>query len=146
MSYFNKQIAVFILAMSTGCVKAELVVESGFVRASLPGMASTAAYMTLKNTGDADLAITGITTSVAAKVSIHSTMNHDGMMHMIDMNSLTVAAHKTVVLESGGMHLMLENTAGMLAADSKVELVLQFANGGKQALRLPVLGVLADKR
>ncbi len=145
MSNAGKLISVFVLAVSAGLAKAELVVESGYVRASLPGTANTSAYMTLSNTGDADVVITSATTPLAAKVTFHSTMNHDGMMHMMDMENLKIAAHKSVVLESGGMHLMLENTTAILAADSKVELVLQFADGQKKTLSLPVKSVLADK-
>jgi len=101
--------------------------------------------MTLNNSGDADIVITAVTTPVAGKVTFHSTMNHDGMMHMMDMENLKIAAHKSLVLESGGMHLMLENMGAALAAGGGVEFVLQFSDGGKKAISLPVQSVLADK-
>ena len=145
MGNTRKYIAVTVLTMSAAMAKAELVVESGFVRASLPGATSTSAYMTLNNTGDKDITINAVTTTAAGKVSFHSTMNHDGMMHMMDMENLKIAAHKTVVLESGGMHLMLENMSAALVADSKLEFVLQFADGLKKTISLPVQSVLADK-
>ena len=140
-----KWVTMTVFAWSAALAKAELVVDAGYVRASLPGSTMTSAYMTLRNTADADLLITGVSTRVAAKVSFHSTMNHDGMTHMMDMENLRIAARKSLVLEPGGMHLMLENTTSALAAGSKIELVLQFADGRKQSISLPVQSVLVDQ-
>jgi copper(I)-binding protein len=145
MSKHAKWLAMAVMTLSAALAKAELVVDSGYVRASLPGSTTTSAYMTLSNPADADVLITGVTTRAAAKVSFHSTMNHDGMMHMMDLESLKIAARKSLVLEPGGMHLMLENTAAALLAGRRIELVLQFADGRKQSISLPVQSVLADQ-
>jgi len=131
-----KWVTMTVFAWSAALAKAELVVDAGYVRASLPGSTMTSAYMTLRNTADADLLITGVSTRVAAKVSFHSTMNHDGMTHMMDMENLRIAARKSLVLE---------NTTSALAAGSKIELVLQFADGRKQSISLPVQSVLVDQ-
>ncbi len=144
MGNSKKFIAMVVFALGAAIARAELVVESGFVRASLPASNSTSAYMTLNNTGDADILISGVTTAAAGKVSFHGTMNHEGMMHMMEMENLKIAAHKSLVLESGGMHMMLENMTVALTAGSKVELVLQFADGRNKTISLPVQSVLAD--
>ena len=146
MIKYARCMAVLVLAMSAAVARADLVVDAGYVRASLPGTATTSAYLTLRNTGAGDVVVTSVTTPLAAKVSFHSTMNHDGMMHMMDMEALKIAAHQSLVLEPGGMHLMLENTAAMLAAGSKVELVLLLADGQKKTITLPVQSVLGDKQ
>lgn len=125
--------------------RAELVVEGGHVRASLPGSATTSAYMTLRNTGTTDVVVTAVTTPAAGRVSMHSTMNHDGMMHMMDMSTLAVPAGKTLVLESGGTHLMLEKTMTPLADGASVELELQLGDGTKKRVRLPVKNVLNEQ-
>ena len=146
MSKQCKWLAMMVLTLSAALAKAELAIDSGYVRASLPGSTTTSAYMTLNNNSNTDVVITGVTTMAAGKVSIHSTMNHDGMMHMMEMDTLKIAARKVLVLEPGGMHLMLEKTVAALAAGSRIELVLQFADGGKQTISLPVRSVVADQR
>lgn len=125
--------------------RAELVVEGGHVRASLPGSDTTSAYMTLRNTGSAEVVVTAVTTAAAGRVSMHSTMNHDGMMHMMDMTSLKVPAGKTLVLESGGTHLMLEKTRAPLADGGSVELELQLGDGTRTRVRLPVKSVMSEQ-
>ncbi len=77
---------------------AEIIVEDGHVRAPIPGAASTAAYMTLRNTGTDDVSIDRVTTGSAASVTLHNTMNHNGMLHMMGMAGLTVPANGAVVL------------------------------------------------
>ena len=141
----NALLMVLTLLSVSATASAELVVEAGYVRASLPGSTTTSAYMALKNTGDAELVVTSANSPAAGLISFHSTMNHDGMMHMMDMESLKIAAHQSLKLESGGTHLMLENMPAMLAVDSKVELVFRFADGKKKSVSLPVQSVLADK-
>ena len=137
--------AIMFFLMMSAIARAELLVEKGYVRASVPGTDSTSAYMTLINTGDKDVVLTAVTSPAAAKVSIHMSMNHEGMMHMMGMESLKIEAHKSVLLESGGTHLMLENPPVPLAVGSKIEFVLQFADGQKKQIVLPVQSVLVDK-
>jgi copper(I)-binding protein len=138
--YWKILLTTLLLACATA--RAELVVENGHVRASLPGVASTAAYMTLRNTGAAELVLTGITSPAAAKVSLHSTMNHNGMMHMMSMEALSIPAGGEVKLESGGIHMMLEELTARLEPANEVKLSLEFANGDKQEITLPVRSVM----
>ncbi|HTR01445.1 MAG TPA: copper chaperone PCu(A)C [Candidatus Acidoferrum sp.] len=145
MSKTMKLMSVALLLATATLARAELVVEAGHVRASLPGSTTTAAYMTLKNTGDADIVITAASSPAAAHVSFHSTMNHGGMMHMMDMESLKIPAHKSLVLEAGGDHLMLEKTTAALAEGTTVELTFQLADGQHKTVKLPVKSVMNEK-
>lgn len=142
-----KYTAVVLAMMAASTLaRAELAVENGYVRASLPGSETTSAYMTLRNTGDADLVITRATSPAAAQVSFHSTMNHDGMVHMMGMDNLNVPAHRSLVLESGGTHLMLEKMVKPIAEGSVVELTLQMADGQHTTVTLPVKSVMNEKK
>lgn len=135
-------VAVAALFVSTAVV-ADLVVEDGQVRAPIPGAASTAAYVTLRNPGSEDLQIERVTTTAAASVTLHNTMNHNGMLHMMGMESLTVPASGVVVLQEGGMHMMLEGPLDTLQHGTTVEFTLYFTNGSEQSISLPVRSVLA---
>ena len=77
MSKQCKWLAMMVLTLSAALAKAELTIDSGYVRASLPGSTTTSAYMTLNNNSNTDVVITGVTTTAAGKVSFHSTMNHE---------------------------------------------------------------------
>ena len=76
----------YILALLPTCLlsaglHAELVVEDAWVRALPPGVPNASAYMTLRNTGAADVVLTGASSPIAASVQLHATMDHGGMLH-----------------------------------------------------------------
>ena len=128
----------------SSAIYAELVVEDAWVRGLPPGVANTAAYMTLRNTGKDEVVLTGAATPIAGRVMLHATMNHEGMLHMTHLESLTIPPGATVKLETGGTHLMLMDLKAVPAAGSGVELTLQFADGTQRGLILPVRSVLDE--
>jgi hypothetical protein len=123
---------------------AELVVEDAYVRGLPPGVANTAAYMKLRNTGDEPLVLIGGSSPAAGTVMLHTTMSHDGMLHMTHLEAATIPAHGELLLESGGMHLMLMGLKETPAAGTTVELTLQFADGQTRTLLAPVRSVLDE--
>jgi copper(I)-binding protein len=123
---------------------ADLVVEEGHVRALPPGVTNTSAYMTLRNTGSQPRVLVSASSSAAARVTLHSTMNHNGMLHMQQMENLTIPAGGSVSLEPGTTHLMLEDLTSELEPGSQVELVLVFADGEQETIALPVKSVLDE--
>ncbi|MGV3591216.1 MAG: copper chaperone PCu(A)C [Gammaproteobacteria bacterium] len=143
MNLLKTLCALALLSVSAG-LHAELVVDDAWVRGLPPGVANTAAYMTLRNTGNEDVVLTGATSPIAGSVQLHDTMDHGGMLHMAHVESLTVPAGGEVKLASGGLHLMLMELTAMPAPDSNVELTLQFSDGTSQALVLPVRSVLDE--
>jgi len=141
--FLNALFGLFAASLS-GSLFAELVVEDAYVRGLPPGVDNTSAYMTLRNTGDADLQLTGASSPVADSVMLHTTTNHDGMLHMQHVMKVSVPAHGELALESGGLRLMLTGLKQSLAAGTEVELTLQFADGSMHQLSLPVRSVLDE--
>lgn len=141
---FPKAFGAFALLSLSAGLHAELVVEDAWVRGLPPGVANTAAYMTLRNTGAEDLVLTGASSPIAGSVQLHDTMNHDGMLHMMHVATLTVPAGGEARLASGGMHLMLMELKDAPKPGADVELTLQFADGSTRTLRLPVRSVLDE--
>ena len=134
---------MFIASLSSAAF-AELVVEDAYVRGLPPGVETTAAYMTLRNTGDTAMELTGATSPIAGHVMLHTTMNHDGMLHMQHVMSVSIPAHGEIILESGGLHLMLTDLKQSVTQGTDVELTLQFADGATSQLSLPVRSVLDE--
>lgn len=134
---------MYLVCGSTG-VMADLVVEGGHVRALLPGSTNTSAYMTLVNTAPQPMILASANSPAARKVTLHSTMNHNGMLHMQQMDNLTIPGNGSVSLAPGGAHLMLEELIEELEPGSQVELVLVFADGQQETVTLPVKSVLDE--
>lgn len=133
-----------LLLLAAAVVQAELVVEDAWVRGLPPGVANASAYMTLRNTGNEDLVLTGAASPIAGSVQLHDTMNHDGMLHMMHVDKVTIPAGAELRLESGGKHLMLMQLKATPAPGTEVELTLEFADGSEQVLKLPVRSVLDE--
>ena len=123
---------------------AQLTATQAYVRALPPGVANTSAYMILSNQSNNAVELLGGRTPVAEKVTLHSTMNHDGMMHMMPMAGLSIPAHGEAVLASGGHHLMLENLKETLTPGTEVELTLEFSGGIELNLQVTVRSVLDE--
>ncbi|MDR2212396.1 MAG: copper chaperone PCu(A)C [Pseudomonadales bacterium] len=135
--------ALSLLSLSA-LAQAEILVEDAYVRAPPPGGGAGAAYMTLRNTADAAVDLTGAQTPAAGKVSLHNTMNHDGMMMMMPTAKFTIPAQGAFVLQSGASHLMLEQLSETLVPGSEITLTLQFGDGSSVSAQLPVRSVLDE--
>jgi copper(I)-binding protein len=129
---------------ATAPLYAEVIVEDAWIRGLPPGVPNASAYMTLTNTGTEEVVLTGATSPIAGSVILHGTMNHDGVLHMMHLQSAAIPAGGEFKLESGGTHLMLMELKEAPAPGTEVELTLQFADGTSQALRLPVRSVLDE--
>lgn len=107
--------------------RGDLVVDHPWSRATPPGTPVGVGYMTIHNHGDAPVVLVAGETPVAANVSIHETVNHDGMMKMQPLSSgLTIPAGETVELKPHSFHLMLEELEAPLKEGDEIPLTLTF--------------------
>ena len=137
-------LAIAVLGLASVEAQAALVVEGGHVRSLPPGVTDTSAYMILRNTDPETRVLVSVSSPAAARVTLHNTMNHDGMLHMQQLANLTIPANGSISLEPGGTHLMLEQLTGTLEPGGEVELVLVFADGQSETITLPVKSVLDE--
>jgi len=120
-----------------------IIVSEGYVRGLPPGVSNTAAFMRITNNSDTDMVLIGADTPVAESVTIHATVNDNGMMKMEHQMTLVIPAKDEVVLESGGLHLMLMDLKKSLSYED-VQLSLKFSNGLTKSLILPVINILDE--
>ena len=135
-----------IMLIAVGVYAADsntILVTKGYVRGLPPGVANTAAFMTIENLGSEDIVLTGATTPIAESVSLHATMSDNGMMSMAHQMTLVIPAKGKAVLESGGLHLMLMGLKGAVP-DQVVSLTLEFQNDPGVTISLPVVSVLDE--
>lgn len=91
---------------------------------------SSAAYMTIRNTGSAADRLLKASTDAATSVELHNSANTNGVMSMSDVPAVDVAAGGTVEFKPGGLHMMLVGLKHDLKAGDTVALSLQFEHAG----------------
>ncbi|HVY65477.1 MAG TPA: copper chaperone PCu(A)C [Gammaproteobacteria bacterium] len=137
-------LATFLAALSCVATAADAPkVVDPWIRATPPQVMTGAAYLTIQG-GDAADTLTGVRSGVAAKVEIHTTMQHDGVMHMMPVESLPIPAHGTVKLAPGGEHLMLTGLTRALTPGQSVTITLQFEHAGAMDVTFPVVDARSE--
>lgn len=107
-----------------------LAVSQPWVKAVPSGM--TGGFGVIKNTSDADITVTGASTSAARMVELHETVaGPTGTMQMqAKQGGFVIPAGGELSLEPGGNHLMLMGLTGPIAAGTEVTFTLSLAGGG----------------
>ena len=122
----------------------DLVVEGAWSRASIGTSRPGAAYMTIRNTGDEAVTLTGIRTDLAMMPAIHRTSTDDqGVSSRAPAGAIVIAPGETVALEPGGLHAMLMRLQMPMAEGDRFLLMLIFSDGGEVEVDIPILGVAA---
>ena len=75
--------------------------RTAWVRAMPPAQRMTAAYMTLRNTGDAPVVVESVRSEGAAEASLHATRRDGDRVRMEAIDKLTVDPGATVELAPG---------------------------------------------
>lgn len=111
------------------------------VRAMPPGAPNSGAFMTLRNQGGSDARLIGGTSQAAASVELHTHVMDDGMMQMRAIPEIVVPAGGEVVLEPGGLHVMLLGLTGPLEVGQTVPISLQYGDGSWRVVQVPVVAI-----
>ncbi|MFF5156070.1 copper chaperone PCu(A)C [Streptomyces sp. NPDC000348] len=111
---------------------AELSVGSAYMPQPVSDMA--AGFLTITNEGDSADRLTSVSSEVAGQVTVHETV--DGAMQEVE--ALDIPAHGTLVLESGGNHLMFERLKRKPKQGQKISVELRFAESDPVTVEIPV--------
>jgi len=142
-------LVVGLLAMSVaGCVAppeassppgpgaAKVQAAEVWARAAAAG--NSAAYMILRNGGEAADRLLKAESDVAEAVELHKSTMEGGMMKMAPVEIIEVPAKGQAKLEPGGLHVMLIGLKRELKAGEKIKLKLQFEKAGMQEIEAEV--------
>ncbi|WKE66266.1 copper chaperone PCu(A)C [Gallaecimonas kandeliae] len=127
-------LATASVTASTALWAGELEVENPWVRLMPPGVATTAAYMKLRNQGSKAVTIQKVESTDAGKVMLHGYRNDGDKLHMVPMDSLTLAPGEVVSLEPGALHLMLMGLTHGLSEGQPLTLTLYYSDGQSQQI------------
>ncbi len=105
-----------------------IAVTDAWSRAALAGRTGIV-YLTITDTGAADQLI-GASSPVAAKATLHESIDDHGVMKMRPVAALPVQPGKPLTLAPGGYHVMLEGLKQPLQPGQTFPVTLTFANAG----------------
>lgn len=126
------------VAVFAGTAADAVTVSDPYVRAMPPGQPNSLAFMGLTNSSDQDFALVGAEGTVSKALELHTHIMSDGMMQMKKIDKIDLPAGKTVMLETGGLHVMLIGLNQELKPDTNVSITLVFNDGSKKQLDFPV--------
>ncbi len=115
-----------------------LSVESGHVSALIPGQEVSAGYLHLHNNGDEDVLLVDFSSPAATMVQLHETAMKNGMMSMNRLDSVVVPAGGDLLMQPGGLHLMIMGVDKTAFAGDSIELDLHFSDGTVVGTELPI--------
>lgn len=131
-----------LLLVSSLVAAGELQVADGQVRAPLPGVDVTAGFLALSNHGQDD-ELLSVSSPLFAKIEIHTHQMQDDMMKMVQLPSLAIPAHQTLVFQTGGLHLMMFAPTQSLKVGDSVPVSLKFRSGAQLSTEFKVVDVAA---
>ncbi|WP_439138594.1 copper chaperone PCu(A)C [Roseicyclus sp.] len=129
-----------LLALMPGFASAHVMIEDAYARVSSAMAQSGAVFMTIYNHNDFAEVLTGASSDVAQRVELHTHIqNAEGVMRMVEVEGgIPMAADETVMLERGGLHVMLLGLNRALAHGDSFSLTLEFENSDPITIEVPV--------
>lgn len=113
---------------STAVMSGPFEVRDAWARAADSG-ATGGAYVTLANMDTLDVTITGWSADAAESTELHETMVHDGMAHMTPHTQREIPRDSVLVMQPGGMHIMLMRLTRALRAGDTILITASLADG-----------------
>ena len=115
-----------------------LDLKGGWVRAMPPGSGMTAAYGVLSNNTKTTIVLTTFRSQCFDSVSLHRTVVEGGLSKMRPHRPFVLEPNSSMVLEPGGLHMMLMQPQNDSCAGEPVEIVMVAASGEEFRFLLPV--------
>lgn len=134
MKFMVKLLVLMIAAASAQIsVAAEdsLTVQDAWSRPTILLDRPGAAYFTIVNNAAEDDRLVKASSPLADRVELHVHKHENGVMRMVKVDHIPVAAHGETVVKPGGYHLMLFGLKQKLHLGDKLPLVLTFERAGE---------------
>lgn len=131
-------IASLALCWNTAAADSPLSVHAAYVRQVPPGITTTGAFMTIRNTGGVERQLTRAESPVAKTVELHTHINENGVMKMREVPRIPVPANSQAELKPGSYHVMLIDLREALKDGEDVPITLTFDDGSTVKVLAPV--------
>lgn len=114
-----------------------LTLEDAWARPNLPNRPA-AAYVTIRNTGDADDALIAVSSAAFGRAELHTVVKDGDVMRMAPLDRLPVPAGGTARLKPGHHHAMLFEATEPLKVGATFPLTLTFETAGEVTTEVSV--------
>jgi periplasmic copper chaperone A len=117
------------LAVITSAVAQSVTVQitDAWIR-WLPGSLPAGGYLTVVNSGDRPVSLTGASCDEYARVTLHQSRQQGGVASMVPVSALTIAPHSRLAFESAGYHLMLEQPKKPIRPGDRMTVTIHFGS------------------
>lgn len=115
-----------------------IVVVDPWVQEVPPVSTNSAAYMKIENHSTINTAIVSAHSDAARVVEIHEMAEENGMMMMRKVSQVELGAHRFVLLQPGGYHVMLIDLKRKLKEGDQVNITLVLKDGVEKTITAPV--------
>jgi periplasmic copper chaperone A len=129
------EVPVLLVAFCVSAGAAQVTVSDAWFRA-LPGALPAAGYFTIRNTGSAEIAVTGAQARGCGNLMLHQSTDMGGMSGMAMVEKVLVPAGGSVKFAPGSYHLMCEGAK--LKVGTKMPVALRFSDGTSQVVSFAV--------
>jgi len=127
------------LALVTPATAQEIEIHDPYARSASPMAKSGAAFMVIRNTGDAGDRLIGVDSAAARKVELHTHRDEDGVMRMIHVEEgFALPAGGEIRMQRGGRHVMMMGLTAPFEQGATIPLTLVFETSGEITLDVPV--------
>lgn len=135
--HLTATVAALLLPAMPALAQSALSVEDAYARSSNPN--TGAAFMLIRNAGDAECHLTGGTSPAAERVETHTHRQEGEVMRMVEVEEgFTIPPQGEHLLVRGGDHIMLMALTAPLAQGDAVPVTLDFGDCGTLELTLEV--------
>ncbi len=122
-------LAALVLFAPLAAAAGPIEVRDAYAHATSTAQPVGAGFLTVGNSGGADRLV-GVSCACSQTAELHSMAMDGGVMKMRKLEAIDIPAKGSVVLEPGGMHLMLIGLKAPLAEGQSVPLELRFDKAG----------------
>jgi copper(I)-binding protein len=116
----------------------ELAIGHPYARATVPGQPTGGAYLRLENRGDQPDRLVSASADVSRSVELHEMKMQGDVMRMRAVDAVEIPAHQSVMLEPGGVHIMLVGLKAPLKEGERFPMTLKFEKAGEVKVEVVV--------
>jgi copper(I)-binding protein len=128
--------ATYLLALLVGAwplvpthAAGRLEASAAWIRTAPPGSMMLAGYVNLRNSGDAALTVVGAESTAFRSVSMHQSVEENGVERMRPLAKFAIAPGESVTFAPGGRHLMLMQPVRQLKSGDAVRIHIATESG-----------------
>jgi len=124
-----KFLTFFTLILISTSMQAQTEIQSLRLVAPIPGQDISAAYFLLKNDAPSSVELVSVESDNAEEIQIHTNQMSNGMMRMVQLETLRVEAGEQVEFKRGGFHLMVFSPDRQALDSGAFSMTFHFSDG-----------------